>query len=1114
MKRKLSVLLAAAMVVSMMPVGAFAETRSSVDRRITAAKNQDLVLGVPTSDQQKAPLLRLAVQDDRIGVEGDIFRLSFDNADWKYRTYDSYNENVKGTYSFTANPHAMSEVNQVLYYADYVLGNGRFESYPISLTKIGGKLVSAKVLTEGEANTYDSEIMAQAIKGELDYRQANIVKAANDLLDSYNNSLNSKAMSANAQAAYNSLKSNLEATKDAAITNINTVRSNATSNVGNTAFINGEFLDIAGLPKDATDGEVITGYANSQGVKVGGRDSFVNTYTSIKTQYGLDNSVYGAKAVLSMTAAHDNFVASINALADSFDKIRYDMIMYSNPTIMDVDNDGTTDIEESVNYKGNTINYNFKASHYGVNKFGVAINSSIYSNGTNGYGKYTIGGDVVVPLTTRVEEGVAKVTVESGNTGITATSHEFANGSGGATTVTVDGAKDFNYISNKFMLIIDEARGNSIETGTNRQIRVKAPAGFEWVSDTVNTNSTSVLTPAVLVNGLNGLSDARYTFNATGNTYTASYSKYGYGNGTTGNGNTTVVQNPDGTTTTTIVSGSTAYDRETLVLTTVGDGYNRSSTNSTGVGTIFLKDLRLVATDAAASGDVKVEVSGDGITTQSVSIGSYKDFGVKVTSEAPVTVVSGRGVQDIAKVTLKENVSGSWLGAGRKTTFTFPEGVKVVGATIESSDIENLDGDIKYQFTERGQNALNGQVKDQLYTDSRWFGKNVSGTVGSLASGNANIDFSGNLVTIGNLDVKKDGKAELKITFQVTAKPGVEGDMELKVGGSALTDENADQIVLPAKVVSPVTLTTKVTEINIGYKNLALADLVITENIAGAIQKSASNITGNRSLELGIEGSLTGGGIKNAKWEVTDGDMLLNQLNATSATVKRASTKPSTIKISGITVDVDRTPSEGMYWIGIGGGALVENYKTTNSIIKFDEQYYTVDTVEVVTAAPDKDATYTRAATFTIGSTKMMVNGVEETMDVAPYIADNRTMLPLRAVSVALGIPDTNLIWDDANRTATVSKGDRVAQVKIGSKELLINGVPVTMDTEAVIKEERTFVPIAYLAQALGVTYTWDEATKSAMFNPQNTEAQSSENKKDDSTSKTEELKTTDDTTK
>ena len=66
-----------------------------------------------------------------------------------------------------------------------------------------------------------------------------------------------------------------------------------------------------------------------------------------------------------------------------------------------------------------------------------------------------------------------------------------------------------------------------------------------------------------------------------------------------------------------------------------------------------------------------------------------------------------------------------------------------------------------------------------------------------------------------------------------------------------------------------------------------------------------------------------------------------------------------------------------------------------------------------------------------IGSNKMSVNGSEVTLDVAPKIVNDRTLVPLRAVSESL---DCTVDWiDESNTAAIVKKG---GQFKVGSGHL------------------------------------------------------------------------------
>ena len=89
-----------------------------------------------------------------------------------------------------------------------------------------------------------------------------------------------------------------------------------------------------------------------------------------------------------------------------------------------------------------------------------------------------------------------------------------------------------------------------------------------------------------------------------------------------------------------------------------------------------------------------------------------------------------------------------------------------------------------------------------------------------------------------------------------------------------------------------------------------------------------------------------------------------------------------------------------------------------------------------------------------------------------PFIdANNRTLVPFRAVMEAFG---AEVSWDGNTGTAGVEKGDITVQVPIGQAYILVNGTPVTNDTVAVIKDDRTYLPIRAVLEAFGAGVFWD----------------------------------------
>jgi hypothetical protein len=108
---------------------------------------------------------------------------------------------------------------------------------------------------------------------------------------------------------------------------------------------------------------------------------------------------------------------------------------------------------------------------------------------------------------------------------------------------------------------------------------------------------------------------------------------------------------------------------------------------------------------------------------------------------------------------------------------------------------------------------------------------------------------------------------------------------------------------------------------------------------------------------------------------------------------------------------------------------------------------------------------------------RVVVNGDRVNFpDAEPFIDDNgRTQVPVRFVSEALG---AEVGWEGSTKTVTISQGDKEIKIVIGKKDYTINGEKNLMDTEALLKEDRTFVPIRFVSEGLGARVEWDAAVR------------------------------------
>lgn len=104
------------------------------------------------------------------------------------------------------------------------------------------------------------------------------------------------------------------------------------------------------------------------------------------------------------------------------------------------------------------------------------------------------------------------------------------------------------------------------------------------------------------------------------------------------------------------------------------------------------------------------------------------------------------------------------------------------------------------------------------------------------------------------------------------------------------------------------------------------------------------------------------------------------------------------------------------------------------------------------------------------------VNEKAVSFDVDPFIDDNsRLMVPYRGIGEALG---AEVIWEEATRSVTLKQAQKTVTLQIGEKKALVNGEERSMDTEAVIKNGRTFVPARFVSEFLGCDVEWNEVIR------------------------------------
>lgn len=119
------------------------------------------------------------------------------------------------------------------------------------------------------------------------------------------------------------------------------------------------------------------------------------------------------------------------------------------------------------------------------------------------------------------------------------------------------------------------------------------------------------------------------------------------------------------------------------------------------------------------------------------------------------------------------------------------------------------------------------------------------------------------------------------------------------------------------------------------------------------------------------------------------------------------------------------------------------------------------------------------APVFAQGINIVINNKKVETPD-APYIKEERTLVPLRLISENLGI---GVDWDNTNRQVVLKKSSGDILLPIQKDYYLVNGQRVPTEISGEIKNDRTFVPVRLIAELFDRNVGWDNNTKTVLIN-------------------------------
>lgn len=540
--------------------------------------------------------------------------------------------------------------------------------------------------------------------------------------------------------------------------------------------------------------------------------------------------------------------------------------------------------------------------------------------------------------------------------------------------------------------------------------------------------------------------------------------------------------------TNTIFADADNYDlnRDRTVLTIFPDqfmaGYD-------GWVTVEVAPMFSLTRDARLGQEVIVDV--DSYKAKgSVVIAKYVDFTTGITVKDVREILAGTAKENKdyrVKIILEDNSLG--LASLRDIDMSFANGTaKLIRA--EGIDRTKVDAFRQGSRVASGIETPTTGINDDII-DNEWrYTEDYADT------------FQFTTINNGTNTAVRPVQDEIVLEFYIRGDNNAGGkDMTVNVTGRGMDYKD----VKVATVVAPVAMeVNEVKSIELGLQAQEAGTIVLTETKAGALERGREyqivlndtdslQATGQIKILDGYKVEVAEGNGLNVRTSVIDGVMTLTVL-------RESITTPAKITISNMRVTTDRTVAYGdikaeliprdsqTFWAYNLGFRPV----TGQTFVLTDAREVKVDRAKTILASMKYMKLATEALTgvqketvFTIGSTTYTVAGVANTLDAAPYISNNRTMLPIGTVAKLVG---ATVNYDTTTRTAVFTKDNLVVTMNLDTNMLLVNGSAVPMDAKPEIQNGRAFVSLVYVAQAFGIQngtdIVYDAAAKTVTLFP------------------------------
>lgn len=1160
MKRKLSILLAAAMVTSMLPVGVLGATSNSITSTPQMTTNSEW--SIKEGNVNTAPQLVFEANNDMSA--GEQVTLTLTGAEWAFYNignYDTNSNDVRNAVQYTQGTDPdTGKTKYAPWISDKVASSNTIERQSVDPdgTSLSNSVAeqnlkaAARVYvysrndggstpttdydpgsSSGDNVTVDTSVTKLTVTDRVyaDAADYNIIYAPStsttkspysvysEALNDYNrkvsdynialNDLNSK------KAIYNNMTAGYDKdlyydeTMKPAQTAYNTAETakNAAATFLKSAIqvINGRIDTLR--TKSASNRSNLTTLASTYNTAKANLDSLISLGIATPANYQeVDNAALAfnnkaketqGKNVSSNDGVSLNEIAEVNYVPDT-----------SGNYPVTASSDATKTVGK-INFK----EVNFEA--YNVLSF--RLNQNIVK-----------GDKIAIPLLVKVYETSPTVQITSPTGQFTSSNFTIASVSTAATVVTTGSTPSFADTANLEPIVISESTPGAFKSNDRYTnfIRLTLPSGFAWVKTGTSPWSKVTTGTGVTYEKSGGL-DVSGWVTSTNSSINRN------ANITTGTSNDEARYR----------AGSAIIDPNdngVLVVALSADNSFKYNTEVNAISKITVTGAKISSKKATAKeGDVTANITGQNVTSQKLTLAVYGDYKIlfDVKDGTVVDRVAGRSYlkdSDNVKssvVRFEENVENSWYperrtefvvnkgdiravdvkvldsvtsaGDGTATDLGISHGELVNGVTVTNT-VEDLSGNAITEANVKKDSVLDGDNEKDY---KRGYFKGGTRDFGDYlyitSNEGSNRDFRRFVMnefnvasTLNNIKTgERKSRTQMELTFYVEVKALSDGwnkpedkDLTLTLQGGAVAEKDQRTIKI-TNLKEPLTISEyKTTDVNLGYQNVPLDTVTVTENFVAGFQPvfNSPAVKGNDDLKFRVmttdalkDNASAGAGLgdneaADTPQGVTDGKVVGDVLIKDHKVI-RESSEISKIMITP-TVDLVRYIPVGKYPVEL------------QHIDELGSNVELPDFINVITAAENQTTNYASDVKIVVDgkTTVMKVGDKEFTMNAPAFNKDDLTMLPLRDVAKALGISENNIGYDDETGYATIGAFNRIINVKDGSKIMKLDGGDVPMLGAAYIDPttQRMYVPIGDLARALNIQTQWDEATNTATLNP------------------------------